>query len=190
MSAKGLPEALRGGDAALPSFAFPEQAAIAMAHACHYGRWRERPQGTTRRSRRPRGRGGGVIAGALGRGDEGWLAADEVERLLGCYGLRTARNERVATPEDAADAAGRIGGTVALKAFGPDIVHKTEVGAVRLGLDGRERGRGGRARDGRARGLRGPDPRRASSCRRWSAATASRCSSAWRTTRCSGRSSR
>ncbi|HYG71733.1 MAG TPA: acetate--CoA ligase family protein, partial [Actinomycetota bacterium] len=137
MSTKGLPAALRGGDVRVPSFAFPEQAAIAMAHACHYGRWRERPQGTVPRFADLRvDEAVGVIAGALGRGDEGWLTADELERLLDCYGLRTARNERAATPEDAAAAAGRIGATVAVKAFGPDIVHKTEVGAVRLGLRG------------------------------------------------------
>ncbi|HYF11001.1 MAG TPA: acetate--CoA ligase family protein, partial [Actinomycetota bacterium] len=137
MSTKGLPEALRGGDVRVPSFAFPEQAAIAMAHACHHGRWRERPQGTVPRFADLRvDEAVGVIAGALGRADDGWLTADDLERLLDCYGLRTARNERAATPEDAAAAARRIGATVALKAFGPDIVHKTEVGAVRLGLRG------------------------------------------------------
>jgi hypothetical protein len=38
--------------------------------------------------------------------------------------------------EDASDAAMRIGGPVALKVQSPDIVHKTEAGAVLLGLSG------------------------------------------------------
>jgi acyl-CoA synthetase (NDP forming) len=59
-----------------------------------------------------------------------------VERLLECYGLRIARSERTTTPEEAGEAAARIGGRVAVKAFGRDIVHKTEIGGVALGLSG------------------------------------------------------
>lgn len=137
MSTKGLPVELQNTGTRIPSFAFPEQAAIAMARAAAYGRWRERPEGTIPRFDDTRhDEAVGVIANALGRGEDGWLTADEVERLLGCYGLRTARSERTPTPEEAAEAAARIGRPVAIKAFGPDIVHKTEVGAVALGLFG------------------------------------------------------
>jgi len=56
--------------------------------------------------------------------------------LLDCYGLRTARSERATTPEEAGAIAARIGPAVALKALGLDIVHKTEIGGVTLGLTG------------------------------------------------------
>jgi acyl-CoA synthetase (NDP forming) len=49
-----------------------------------------------------------------------------------------ARSVRAATPQEAAAAASGLGRAVALKALGPDIVHKTDVGAVRLGLTGPE----------------------------------------------------
>ena len=39
-------------------------------------------------------------------------------------------------PEEAGEAAARIGGRVAVKAFGPDIVHKTEIGGVALEVSG------------------------------------------------------
>jgi acetyl coenzyme A synthetase (ADP forming)-like protein len=137
MSTRGLPRELQEAGTRIPSFAYPEQAAIAMAHAARYGRWRERPVGAIPRFHDTRrDEAVAVIAQALGRGDGGWLTAEEVDRLLSCYGLRTARAERAASPEEAGDAAARIGGPVAIKAFGPDIVHKTEVGAVALGLDG------------------------------------------------------
>jgi acyl-CoA synthetase (NDP forming) len=137
MSTKGLPQDLQEAGTRIPSFPFPEQAAIAVAHAARYGRWRDRPVGTIPRLHDVRGdEVVAIIAGALGRADGEWLTAEEVERLLGCYGLRTARSERARTPEEAGDAAARIGTAVALKAFGPDIVHKTEVGAVALGLEG------------------------------------------------------
>jgi len=136
MSTQGLPTALEGG-ARIPSFAFPEQAAIAMAHAARYGAWRGRPAGTIPHFHDTRvDEAVGIIANALGRGDAGWLTAEELERLLDCYGLRTARSERATTPEEAAAIAARIGSPVAVKAFGPDIVHKSDVGAVALGLAG------------------------------------------------------
>jgi len=137
MSSKGLPAELQKTKIRIPSFAFPEQAAIAMARAAEYGRWRERPAGSipafddTRHDE-----AAGIIANALGRRDAGWLTAEEVERLFGCYGLKTARSDRTRTPEEAAEAAAEIGQPVAIKAFGPDIVHKTEIGAVALGVSG------------------------------------------------------
>lgn len=137
MSRKGLPEALQEAGTRVPSFAFPEQAAIAMAHAARYGRWRDRPIGSIPRfhdSRRDEA--AGIIAEALGRAAGEWLTAPEVQRLFECYGLRTVRSEPARTPEEAGDAAARMGSQVALKGSGPDLVHKTEVGAVALGLSG------------------------------------------------------
>ena len=139
MSAKGLPAQLQKTGTAIPSFAFPEQAAIAMARAAAYGRWRERSVGSVPTFHDAKAdEAYAVLSQALGRRDEGWLTPDEVERLLGCYGLTIARSERAKTPEEAAQAAAGIGGKVALKAIGPDIVHKTEAGAVVLGLSGTE----------------------------------------------------
>ncbi|MEW6059389.1 MAG: GNAT family N-acetyltransferase [Actinomycetota bacterium] len=136
MSAKGLPEDLQAEGMRIPSFAFPEQAAIAMAHACGYGRWRGRPSGTVPRFHDLRAdAAAAVIAAGLER-DSGWLAAKEVDELLSCYGLPIVRSERATTPTEAGAAAARIGTPIALKAFGPDIVHKTDIGAVRLGLSG------------------------------------------------------
>jgi acetyl coenzyme A synthetase (ADP forming)-like protein len=127
---------LRADGMRIPSFSFPEQAAIAVARAAAYGRWRTRPEGSVPRFEDVRrDEAYAVIAGALGRGG-GWLTAEELEELFGCYGLPVARSARVATPEEAAGAAERLGAPVALKALGPDIVHKTDVGGVRLGLEG------------------------------------------------------
>jgi len=138
MGGSAVESELRADGTNIPSFSFPEQAAIAVARAAAYGRWRTRPEGTVPRfDDVRRDEAYAVIAGALGRGG-GWLPADELEELLGCYGLPVARSARAATPEEAAAAASGLGGPVALKALGPDIVHKTDVGAVRLGLAGPE----------------------------------------------------
>lgn len=137
MSAKGLPQELQEAGTSIPSFAFPEAAAIAVAHACRYGIWRERPEGRapTFHDLDPDA-AAGTIAGALGRGD-GWLGADEVRRTLVAYGLHVVRSRLANTPEEAGRVAAEVGGRVALKAFGAGVIHKTDMGAVSLNLASR-----------------------------------------------------
>ncbi|HET9671241.1 MAG TPA: GNAT family N-acetyltransferase, partial [Actinomycetota bacterium] len=84
-----------------PSFAFPEQAAIAAARVVEYGRWRARPPGAVPRFEDVRSdEAGAILATALARGS-GWLEPDEVDRLLACYGIPSAASEVAAGPEEA-----------------------------------------------------------------------------------------
>ena len=134
LAARGVPAALREADLHIPSFAFPEDAAIALARVARYGEWQAHPQippPALQGIRRDEA--AAIVAGALQRG-EGWLLPEEVQGLLSCYGLPLVRQQIVPSPEDAGAAAAEIGGTVALKAIAPEIVHKTEWGAVRLDL--------------------------------------------------------
>jgi acetyl coenzyme A synthetase (ADP forming)-like protein len=132
MSSRGIPDELRGADLGIPSFSYPEQAAIALAHATAYGVWRERSEGEVPELvGLQEDEATAILATALERG-EGWLTHAEVARLLRCYGLPLAREETATTPDEAGDAASNFTGPIALKAIGP--VHKTEVEAVRLGL--------------------------------------------------------
>jgi len=62
------------------------------------------------------------------------LSEAESKALLRRYGVPVAREEVVATPDAAAEAAARIGFPVVAKLCGPAIAHKTERGLVRLGL--------------------------------------------------------
>jgi acyl-CoA synthetase (NDP forming) len=135
MQARGVPEAMRSGEVRIPSFEFPEDAAIALARAARYGEWRERPvEPPVHFDDIRREEAAAIVAGALARGAE-WLPPEEVASLLSCYGLPLL-DERVATtPEEAGAAAAAIGGPVALKATGPRLLHKTEAGGVRLDLD-------------------------------------------------------
>ncbi|HJR98748.1 MAG TPA: GNAT family N-acetyltransferase [Actinomycetota bacterium] len=132
MSARGLPDALRAPGVRVPSFPYPEQAAIALAHAMKLGVWRARPEGTSVSIDAREDEAAAVVADALTR-DEDWLTPDEVRTMLGCYGVPTPRQATVGTPEEAAAVAVSFTGSIALKAIGP--LHKTDVGAVRLGLD-------------------------------------------------------
>jgi acetyl coenzyme A synthetase (ADP forming)-like protein len=132
MSARGVPDELRRADLGIPSYAYPEQAAIALAHATDHGRWRTKPEGSFPDLPGIRqGEAGATLAAALEH-DASWLAPDEVGALLDAYAVPRVREELVTTPEEAAEAAARIGDRVVLKAAGP--VHKTEASAVRLDL--------------------------------------------------------
>ena len=182
MSARGLPEALRAPGARIPSYRYPEQAAIALARAARYGTWRARPEGTVPAFDDVReDEAAALIATALARG-EGWLPTEEAEQLLACYGVTMARTVRVSTPEEAAQAATSFEGHVVLKGIGP--LHKTESGAVRIGLSATDVLEEARAMIGR---VEAAGERLEGSRSRSRSTAASRCwSASWRI-RCSGR---
>src|SRR5712692_2184006 len=62
------------------------------------------------------------------------LREGEASALLQAYGIRTAKARIVPRIEDLAPAAAQIGYPVVLKAVGPELVHKTELQAVRVDL--------------------------------------------------------
>jgi len=73
-----------------------------------------------------------ILSDAMGRGAA--LSETNSKRILACYGIAIPQEIVARDPEQAALAAGRIGGPVAIKIVSPDIPHKTEAGGVRLGL--------------------------------------------------------
>lgn len=70
------------------------------------------------------------------RGVSGPLDEAQGAKLLELYGVRRPAEAVAKTPEQAADAARKIGGPVAVKALAPEIPHKARLGGVRLGLRG------------------------------------------------------
>jgi acetyl coenzyme A synthetase (ADP forming)-like protein len=130
ISSRGAPPGL----APIPSYLFPEAAVTALARATGYGAWRRRPQGVIPVLPGTHGDvARDVIDGALRRGD-GWLTPDESQRLVGAMGIAAASARLVTTDDDAVAAAREIGYPVVLKAAGPEILHKSDVGGVVLGL--------------------------------------------------------
>jgi acetyl coenzyme A synthetase (ADP forming)-like protein len=127
------PELIFDGRSRIPTFRFPEQAAIAAARVVEYAGWRTRPAGEVPSfdDCRP-DEAAAIIAAALSRG-AGWLDPWEVEGVLSCYGIPTARTRTAETPQEAGRVAAEHDGPVALKVRGP--LHKSDVGGVALGLD-------------------------------------------------------
>ena len=126
----------RQGKISIPAYPFPEAAARALAKAVEYGKWLNKEAGTlpvfpdVRREEATV-----LVAEALHEGER-WLTPKETETLLGYYGIQLVKTRYAATPQKAGLAAEQMDGAVALKAFAPGLVHKTEAGAVRLSLLG------------------------------------------------------
>lgn len=75
----------------------------------------------------------GIIEAAQ-REEREWLSEPEAKALLKAYGIPVVETRIAASPEEAARIAGELGLPAALKILSPDIVHKTDVGGVALGL--------------------------------------------------------
>jgi acetyl coenzyme A synthetase (ADP forming)-like protein len=119
----------------IPCFEFPESAAVALARATTYGEWRRTPVDLPPDIAIDVDAARGIVDRALTRGG-GWLTPDEAQALMGAVGVPVPTSMAVTSEQDAVNAAAAIGGTVVLKAVGPTILHKTEVGGVRVGLMG------------------------------------------------------
>ncbi len=124
--------------AAIPCYAFPESAARALGHAASYHAWRGRQRGqvpefSDLRTADARAR---VRAFLRARPDGGWLPQDAVRDLLGCYQIPVVPATLAGSEREAVQAAAGFGGPVVLKAEAAGLVHKTEAGAVKLGLHG------------------------------------------------------
>lgn len=136
MVSTGVPVELRGEHVRVPGYAYPEDAARSMALAVRHARWRAREAGSVPRFEGLRSvEAAAIISKALAQ-DEPWLSPAHVAELFGCYGLPLTRTLVAANAEEAVAAATKLGTPIALKASAAGLVHKTDAGGVRLGLQG------------------------------------------------------
>jgi acyl-CoA synthetase (NDP forming) len=120
----------------LPAYAYPENAAMALAAAESYGRWRTRPRGAALKLGRleestVRAVVDRVLADATG---PCWLETRDLATVLRAAGIAFAAAEQVPAAEAAA-AAERLGYPLVAKAVAPGVLHKSDVGGVILGLE-------------------------------------------------------
>lgn len=117
----------------IPAYIFPEDAAKALATMARHKDYLERDEGEFRRFDVDREAGRRIVEAAKASGRTRLREAETMD-LLRAYGLRTADSRVCRSAEEAAKAAHEIGYPVVVKATGPDLVHKTEYGAVALDL--------------------------------------------------------
>jgi acetyltransferase len=122
----------------IPVFYAPDTLARGLRHLYTYHAWRERrltegfgsaPALTFEQER--------TLARLRASGRQ-TLSESESKQLIATWGVPVAEEVRVGSVDAAVDAAQRLGYPVVLKVDSPDILHKTEAGVVRLGLQNAE----------------------------------------------------
>jgi acetyl coenzyme A synthetase (ADP forming)-like protein len=123
------------GNERIPCYPFPETPARVLGKVAEYAVWKNRPPEQVpdfpdldlRTAR-------AVCRHAIGQRGAGWLSAEEVGAVLGAVRLPLVPVEFARTADEASASATRLGFPVAVKLASQQIVHKTDVGGVRLGL--------------------------------------------------------
>jgi acetyl coenzyme A synthetase (ADP forming)-like protein len=137
MTSQGTPDVLHTGPRGpLPTYVFPESAALALAAAVRYGRWRGRPIGTPQHlSSFAHSAVRAVIDRVLAENPASvWLQPDDLATVLRAAGIPMAQAVQT-TPEAAVATAERLGYPLVAKIVSPDVLHKSDVGGVIMGLD-------------------------------------------------------
>ncbi len=117
----------------VPNFAFPERAAMVLQAMSHYREYRARPLPSFESFDVDQKAVRETIDRVL---NEGRLSIGDAEAksILTAYGLQAPPSEIAETAEKAVEIAADMGYPVVLKIASPDILHKTDVGGVKVGL--------------------------------------------------------
>ncbi len=134
MGSAGLPQGRAElHKAGIPAYVFPESAARGLAALRRQREWTARPVGSPPVIQVDRARAARALAGSCANGKRK-LGELEALELLAAYGIPVAESRLAVSPEEAARIAAELGFPVVLKAVSPELVHKTDVGGVRVGL--------------------------------------------------------
>jgi acetyl coenzyme A synthetase (ADP forming)-like protein len=139
MAQEGAPNPLPLDSETIPVYAFPEAAARALGKIAVYANWRAAPLGVipdfkdidSEKARE-------ICVNAIQARGPSWLSADETRAVLAAIGLPLPAGGTAKSADEAAKLARAVGFPVALKLASHSIVHKTEIGAVRLNLSDEE----------------------------------------------------
>lgn len=136
LGTRGVPESLATLQAGnVPSYAFPEAAALALTRAVQYGKWKALPEAVFPAFKVEKDRAMKVIGAAREKAVSSfWLDAGGVRDVLAAYGIRMPQTEFAKTADDAARIAQKFGTPVAVKLESKTLTHKTDVGGVKLGI--------------------------------------------------------
>jgi acetyltransferase len=117
----------------VPNYQVPERAVAAMAAMWHYRHWLNTPELAVESLAVDRAK----VQQVLGRvRSEGRVTAGDTEarEILEAYGIPLPRSALARTADEAVAMAEAIGYPVVMKIASPDILHKTDIGGVKLNL--------------------------------------------------------
>ncbi len=117
----------------LPDYTSPERAVAALKSMCDYVAWLNRPPRIVTRFPVNRHRVKRIIRRHL-RSNHLQVGEAQAKSILRAYNFNVPPGTEAASSQEAQDIAEKIGYPVAMKIMSPDIVHKSDMGGVRLNL--------------------------------------------------------
>lgn len=119
----------------IPTYAVPELPARVLSRIADHTQWRQRPAGIIPDfDDLDLPAAAAICREALARRGTGWLTVSETRSVLRALSFPLPPGGLAETPDEAAAIAARIGFPVAVKLASHRLVHKTEIGGVRLNL--------------------------------------------------------
>ncbi len=118
----------------IPHYPSPERAIAALWAMRQYSQWRARPPRVVARFPVNRRRAERIINRQI-RMNQLQVGEVAAKEILRAYEFDVPPGFHALTREEAVEAAERIGFPVAMKIVSPDIIHKSDLGGVRLNLD-------------------------------------------------------
>lgn len=117
----------------IPNYTFPERAIQSLSSMARYYEARRQPEPVFATFEVDTERVKALFAEirATGRVELGEIEAREV---MQAYGMRLPQSEIAHTPDEAAKIAAQIGYPVVMKISSPDILHKSDIGGVKVGM--------------------------------------------------------
>jgi acetyl coenzyme A synthetase (ADP forming)-like protein len=118
----------------LPDYPSPERAVAALKAMVDYAAWRLRPPRIVARFPVNRRRVERIISRQLRTG-RCYVGEVKAKDILRAYDFIVPDGRLVSTVEEATEAAPRLGYPLAMKIVSPDIIHKSDIGGVKLNLN-------------------------------------------------------
>ena len=117
----------------IPNYTFPERAVQSLSSMVQYATWCQRPAPTYRSFEVDQDRVCKLFSSVResGRVELGEIEAREV---IAAYGMRLPQSRLAGSPDEAAKIAAEIGFPVVMKISSPDILHKSDIGGVKVGV--------------------------------------------------------
>lgn len=117
----------------IPNYTFPERAVQSLSSMMRYSAWCKRPLPDYRSFDVDKERVRALFASVResGRVELGEIEAREV---IAAYGMRLPQSRLASSPDEAAKIASEIGFPVVMKISSPDILHKSDIGGVKVGV--------------------------------------------------------
>jgi acetyltransferase len=124
-------------DCKLPFYSSPERAVSALRAMYEYSTWHNLPKRVVTRFPVNRRRVERIISRHT-KSDLTQIGEVRAKEILKAYDFNVPDGDIAGSPEEAVEIAERIGFPVAMKIISPDIVHKSDVGGIKLNISSSE----------------------------------------------------